>query len=205
MANILLAGQLEKSRQFIEEYIGNNGFKEFEIEYYSEKIKIEDARAIKKTLSLKISGSKLFVLSGDFTEECQNALLKTLEESNENIHFIFCVEREDALLSTIHSRCKVVLLQQDQVVDDEVCILIEKISNANGIAWEEIDALAIHAKENGMATLLPALRRLMLSEIDNREKIHRYYNYTKKLFPQTTLSSINNINEKIVIETVFAS
>lgn len=42
----------------------------------------------------------------DFQPEAANALLKTLEEPRENVHFILTSERADSLLPTIRSRCQ---------------------------------------------------------------------------------------------------
>ena len=52
--------------------------------------------------------------------EAQNALLKTLEEPPEYLHFIFTVDHPSNLLQTILSRSKTDLLNEYEVADDSV-------------------------------------------------------------------------------------
>ena len=203
MANTILTGNSDQFLGYIEDYIQKHRLKPYEIEYFQEKIKIEDARHIKKTLSFRAQGQRLFVLSGEFTDECQNALLKTLEESSEGVHFIFCVDREDALLATILSRCTLIKLSSNEITNEKISNLIIEIQQRRDNSWNEIDALSTYVKENGMNALLPVMRQLILKSLTNGSELAYYYSYCKRLYPQMQLSSSNNINEKIILESVF--
>ncbi len=80
-----------------------------------EKLGIGEARKIKDFLSLKPYQGKsqavVILAAEDLTDPAQNALLKTLEEPNENVTIILGVSSEDQLLPTIVSRCTVSNLQ----------------------------------------------------------------------------------------------
>ena len=67
------------------------------------------------------SGTKVFVIeeAERMNEAAQNALLKTLEEPHPDTMFVLISDREDEVLETIRSRCRVVRLEplsQDSVV-----------------------------------------------------------------------------------------
>ena len=74
--------------------------------------KIDDARSLNSFLKLSVS-EKLFLITRDFqnaTEECANAMLKSLEEPQSNVSFAIHSTNENTLLPTIKSRCKIIRL-----------------------------------------------------------------------------------------------
>ena len=74
-------------------------------------IKIEQVRELQKELSRTPHFGKMKVAIIDdadrLTTSAQNALLKTLEESNENIVIILVCHNQEKILATIKSRCMV--------------------------------------------------------------------------------------------------
>ncbi|OGE71719.1 hypothetical protein A2617_02130 [Candidatus Daviesbacteria bacterium RIFOXYD1_FULL_41_10] len=76
-----------------------------------EKLGISEVRHIQEFLSLKPYQGKaqaVVILTAEkLTEPAQNALLKTLEEPNENVTILLGVSAEDQLLPTILSRCSI--------------------------------------------------------------------------------------------------
>lgn len=82
----------------------------WELEVPGKGIKISRLRTWLKMsyLSGKTDESMVFLIRGadNLSEECQNILLKPLEEAGENILFVLQVKSESRLLPTIMSRCR---------------------------------------------------------------------------------------------------
>jgi len=201
MNNIILIGDRFVTDKYIENYLKENQFTSFEIEYFNNEIKIEDARNIKKKLYYKVTTKKLLVFSGKLTLEAQNSLLKNIEEAAENVYFIFSTSNEDNLLPTIRSRCSVVRLDSKFVLDKEMSKIISSISNEKG-NWKDIDMLTSFLEEYPFEYLVPTLRIMLLENIKNENALD-YFTYCKKALSYVNLAKYNNVNKKILIESVF--
>lgn len=86
--------------------------------------KIEDARNFNSFLKLSIPQKTAIVINNfqNSTEECANAVLKKIEEPQENLIFIIHTKNENSILSTIRSRCQIVRLtpkQAEKIYDTE--------------------------------------------------------------------------------------
>lgn len=200
MARIIVVGSFPASQKYVDSFIDERKLKSYEVEKFEGKIKIEDARKIVKSLSLKIQGQKLITLTGELTPESQNALLKCIEEAGENVHFIFCVASYDHLLPTIQSRCTAIKLDRGFEVDQKLLEYVVSLKVKN--SWDQIDLVADYIKENGIEPLVPVLRQLFLESKSYEEKVS-YYNYCKKLLPSIPLSNLNNVNSRLIVETIF--
>jgi len=78
--------------------------------------KIEDARKLNAFTKLTLS-EKTAILIKDFqnaTEEAVNSLLKNLEEPQDNLIYILHAKSENALLSTIISRCQLIYAKRGE-------------------------------------------------------------------------------------------
>lgn len=86
--------------------MGNPDFHAYRVESFD----IASARALRERAMEKPFGDKkIFLISAErFTPEAQNALLKTLEEPNENMHFFILLREQDLLLPTLLSRMQLV-------------------------------------------------------------------------------------------------
>ena len=202
MASTILIGSLKDINLHVDAYIEANNFLSYETMSFDEKIKIEDARAIRHELSFVVNTKKLFILRNEVTLEAQNALLKTLEEIGENVHFIFCVEFADQLLPTIHSRSRIVHV--DSLYDAENKfrnILVSKVDGTDSTYFFENLTGAID-KENIFA-FLEGLRSLILDPQVSFEHKKLYFQYCKKTLKLSNLSNVNNVNERIVLENIF--
>lgn len=87
----------------------------FEIEPQNKEVSIDQIREIKTQISYSFPQPRLFILHQFDTAsyQAQNALLKTLEEHSENVHFILVVKTLYDILPTITSRCKVVDVKEE--------------------------------------------------------------------------------------------
>lgn len=203
MTNLIIVGTESQSQLYVENYIAENNFTPYEVERFFEKIKIEDSRNIKKALFLKVKKQKLFVFFSGLTIEAQNALLKSIEESDENIHFIFCIQKEDELLPTIRSRCSITNLSNNSEIDRSLCDLVEKIANEKDNSWADVDLLISSVSELDMEILLPNLRFLLLDAVEKKKKVANYYIFCRRFLGLLPLSQNNNVNQKVILEKVF--
>lgn len=201
MNNLFLVGDRVNSQLFIDNYIKENKFETYEVRLFEEKIKIEQARQIKRTLSFRQTGKLLFVFFEEITLEAQNALLKSIEEHQENVFFIFCAEKEMMLLETIRSRCLVKKLFFETQIDASLQKLTETLFEKS--TWREIDLLLEYLHDKPVELLIPVVRRLLLDNIEDRQKTRGYYNFCKKITRLLPLVEINNVNKKVIIENAF--
>jgi len=83
------------------------------LEYHIQKI--DDARQLNSFLKLS-SSQRILIFVKNFqnaTEECSNAMLKNLEEPQDNIIFALHARSENGVLPTIISRCKIIRLHKN--------------------------------------------------------------------------------------------
>ena len=109
-------------------------------------IKIDHIRQILLELGRhSLEQGKRVVLIEDFDTvmpQAQNALLKSIEEADENDYFILTASQENAVLTTIRSRCRIVRLCP--LTDSQVADLLVK----RGISHQEAEMIAVNAEGN---------------------------------------------------------
>lgn len=122
---------------------------------------------------------KVFIIeeSERMNPPAQNALLKTLEEPQEDTIFILLSDREEELLETIHSRCRVVrleavpeervaeLLVQDGVSEEEA-LLAARLSDGD---LERARTLAMSQDAKQRRSLWSSIPARLLSPVDSLE------------------------------------
>lgn len=100
-------------------------------------VKIAELRSWLKTNSLSIKKGELvlFRVNGadNLSEQCQNVLLKPLEESRKEVLFVLTVKSEYGLLPTVVSRCRVIKLKGVDAGED---LGYEEIWNEVVKAWK---------------------------------------------------------------------
>lgn len=99
----------------------------------NEKLGVEQSKQIREFLSIKpysAKGRVVFILHADnLSLDAQNALLKTLEEPPLYATIVLAVENEQRLLPTIHSRCQMIYLDENENGDRQTTKSINKESN----------------------------------------------------------------------------
>ena len=88
--------------------------------------KIDEARNLIAFLNFTVPEKTLIVIKNfqNATEECSNALLKSIEEPQENIIFAIQTTNENTVLPTIRSRCRLIstkpenYLSENQDIED---------------------------------------------------------------------------------------
>lgn len=201
MNNLFLIGDAASTAKYIDGYITDNKFTPLEVEYLDDTIKIEDARRIKRTLGFKVKTKKLFVLNGDITIEAQNSLLKNIEEADMHTYFIFTSNNEETLLETVRSRCLLIKVGSKIIVDNALKDLLREICVSSG-DWRMIDLTVNFMEDHDFEDLIFTLRTLLLENIGNESSLN-YFNYCKKTLPLLSLVQKNNVNRRIVMESIF--
>src|SRR3989344_2419149 len=192
MASFLIVGDKTKRDEYIDSFIRNESFKDYEIENYEETILIDDAKKIVRSLSLKITGKKLIALRGEITIEAQNSLLKNLEELSDNCTIFVCVDSKDDVLPTIQSRSFIVNLDYSNTeINLDVCSFIISYTRGKIGIWELIDKLE-ESKiiSEGVNNLLIQLRYILVDPLNS--KTQKYYLYCKKLLSLSLLLQKKN-------------
>lgn len=203
MNNLLLVGSADTISKYIEEYIEKYKFLSYEIEKYGEILKVEDARSIKKSLSYNVRGKRLFIITGEMTTGSQNALLKSIEEAEDNVFFIIGVDQVDDVLPTILSRCKKINCGEVVLgpVSDSHKTLMELVEEAAASHpdWSCVEKISEALEGNGLQELLMVLRTALLSNNSNQ----LYFSYCKRLLEVLPLVEKNNVNQKMALESIF--
>lgn len=168
-----------------------------------EELSIEEVRQLRKELPYKTNSPVLFVLR-DFDRasiEAQNALLKALEEKQDEQHFILTAQTQEKILPTIRSRAKIIRLdlQSEVTIRKEIMTLLSSLPKAKDTSFL--------ADEN-ITGLKKADALLLIDEV-----IH-YYRRELAIQPQTApevlkkclhlkgLISTNNIHVQLAIDNL---
>lgn len=110
MPGIILTGSESLRDSYIQNIIQEHSIETYNQHVFTETFKISHARSVKQMLATMYTPAQSYVVAikNGITIEAQNALLKLLEELEENVFMVFSVQQRDELLPTIVSRCKVV-------------------------------------------------------------------------------------------------
>lgn len=203
MASFLIVGDKINRDEYIDTYIKDNSFKEYEVENYEDKILIDNAKRIVRSLSLKITGKKLILFKGEITIEAQNSLLKNLEELSGDCTIFICVNSRDDVLPTIQSRSFLVNLNHPTAGTNlDVCLAIISYAEEKIGIWELIDRLEeSEIISEGVNNLLTQLRYIII-ELSSPQT-SKYYLYCKRILSLSSLFQKNNIQSRIFLEKVF--
>lgn len=174
-------------------------------------IGIEDVKGLQKDMVFKPFGDgvqiAIILESEKLTQQAQNSLLKTLEESEDNSIYILCVNNEKNLLQTILSRAKPIyikgvskskeestdilekdLLEQFQTIERVSKSKTESIELINSIENIYKKKLEIEIK-NGNIDSSMDLKRTLEQIAQSRKKIDS--NCNKKLVLEALIVSLN--------------
>lgn len=190
--------------------------KDTNVKQNSQSIGIEDIKQMQKKLFLKPikSKTKAVILEDShlLTTEAQNALLKVLEEPPEHTIIVLATDTKDVLLPTILSRCKIIVLEEEQLaLSEEETIdyqtflarlpqmtIGERLKKAEGLAKDKDKALAWIAK------LTLVARTKLLKEYDHPEG-QTTLHLLQELQKLHTLLKTTNVNPRFAIEKTLLS
>lgn len=123
------------------------------IEFEAEKI--ENIRDMKHFTGLAAKEETYIYLpnTDKASEAAQNALLKSLEEPQQNITFVLSAENEYAVLETIRSRCEVIRVK-NAVPDEDKNFFQEFINSSVGEKFTKISSIKKREEAVEMLTKL---------------------------------------------------
>lgn len=208
MKSFVLIGSLEEKDKFVKNFIQENNILSYNIHEYKEKLKISEARAIKKTLGTSIApgAMRLFLISEEPNVEAQAALLKTIEELPDDSAFIFVSARE--LLPTIVSRSSVYNLGEIKFIEDVKLMgiiqnLIDDFSSGENLNTLLLFTDVIFSDQDfKFENLVIALRAVLLKFVNegNFKKAYLVLKILKDVSFMLPLVNKNNLNKKLVLE-----
>lgn len=113
-APLLIVGKsAETKEEMIKETIGQNPkILPSEVNIYREEVRIEEARQILEEVSVLPVYRHIVVFAAGLNDAAQNALLKSVEEDRHTA-YVFFAEKEEDVLMTIRSRCRILRLNPD--------------------------------------------------------------------------------------------
>ena len=207
---IIVSDNQEYQKNFLANFLENENIPKINIQnIISEKaFSITDVRNIKKTIFLKtFNSNKKAVIIYNFnlaSKEAQNSMLKILEEPPADTQIILLSENEN-LLPTIISRCKIIKLHQNQLIDKEILpqfkILLQKNRGEKFYFAQEISK-----DKKTLLDWINNLSRILTAEIRNKEdkeKLKEYYSLLKQLNTSYYQIYNSNISSRFVIENLF--
>lgn len=206
MKNYLVLGDRQEREKFISNIIRSEKIAEYSVFYFTNEIKIEQAKQIRKILSKRYSEKTLLVLASINTV-AQNALLKSIEEVSENVSIIISVDDLSGILDTIKSRLFLIELGQNKEFDgigfeallsENISTKFQFIDNFLTISTESIPIDTINSFVNGY-------RKSFFNNLSklNKTQIKHHLHVFKKLLLVVNLIKSNNVNLRFALESVF--
>lgn len=202
---LLISRNQKKTDDFIEHFIKENDINSswiFTIRPVTRELSIDQIRALKRELAISTNKKRLIIIYGlDISgAEVQNALLKTLEEKQENNQFIFIVSHGFSVLPTIQSRSKTIVLNKTEVVVSETTgELMNRVKEENEYQFLLHPLVGAASREDTLAFLdeiLEYSRRQLLKMPGAAVKT------IKKILRLRELIINNNINVQLAVDNL---
>lgn len=161
--------------QFEEKYLSDQGWMDklrAKLDLSVDKVGVKELREWLKCLQWSEKGDGLNVYwiraVQELSVEGQNTLLKSLEEIGENQLLVMTVDRQESLLATITSRCRVIKVNDES----EKEVMEEKVWREMVAGWKgdwsdmlaQSDKWADEDKEKLMERIINKLRQLLRQE-----------------------------------------
>lgn len=201
----VLQGSESLRDKYISQFVSTLKIPTYLIEKY-EQLKIADVRVLQKSLSTKLpAGTHRLLILLSPTLEAQNAILKTLEELEDQNFIFFCVSSKDDLLPTILSRAKLISFENSATFSLEKPLKeVLHAKNTEGIkkSLEFISSLGESVESQTLQDLLLSARSLMVGA-ENIQDTLLYFQFLKALNKNLFLTTSYNVQKKIYIENVF--
>lgn len=200
MLPILLVSKEEKlTKKYIEEFIRKYIYKSYEVFSFEPSpniITIEQIHEI-SNLFKRVSEKKLVIVYSfnSARMESQNAFLKTLEEKTENTQFILVVSDETAVLSTILSRCKVVILKNSKPRKE-----IKDENSPEKLSYKQLLEKYSEMNKEKALKLCDEWLYFYHSQIVNSTQVEQSGKISKEIMKVRNLIEKNNLNAQMAID-----
>lgn len=217
---LIIHNDLRKAIDFVKEFCVNHGVSQIDQTSIqpkdsAESIGISEIREVTQTLLLKpFNGQKKAVIIPNaelLTVEAQNALLKSLEEPPKHTYILLLSNRQDALLTTITSRCTVRFIQREvHTMDDNKKLAYQEIlatfhSWGIGKRLKEAETLAKDKQQaiTWIEDITSVARDVMLEKLKRKELFIEERFVLAKLYETHKLLKTTNVNLRLALEQLF--
>lgn len=211
MQCFIIEGEKPLRDEFILSFKRAQNIKSYNLIEFDDVLLISQARLIKSTIAARLSKKekRLILISIVPTIEAQNALLKTIEEIEDDTFLIFSLPTKNLLLETVTSRCfvrtfgnlKGIEQIQESLIDALVSAVLDKDSVKIALL---IEKLISKNEKDLLAQLILGFREFLLSENENAthsvEKVKILVCVLKNLLIFHPLSNKNNLNVRLILE-----
>ncbi len=202
---LLVSRNQKKIDSFIEGFIKENHINSswiFTIRPVVRELAIDQIRSLKRELAIGTNKKRLIIfyaldISG---HEVQNALLKTLEEKQENNQFVFIVSHGSSVLPTIQSRSKIITLDTPSIsVSNTTEELLQSLREKDTYKFMFHPAAATNSREDALILF---------------DEIVQYYRNQLSSTPESSVKTIkktlrlrellinNNINVQLAVDNL---
>ncbi len=196
---LITGGGVEDRQNAVLKYQNSHNFT---LDGQTQSITIEQVRQFQKQLTLsKEEGSVAFILEAqNLTLPAQHALLKTIEEPQDNLQLILTADRTSSLLPTIISRCRIsqlipTLPQADPTTDQHIRQLLNTVVTSN---WGQLINLAQKLSQNQSQTTLLQILNLLRKSLPQHSNSKRLQAIRLTQYCINDLS--NNVNSLLALE-----
>ncbi len=215
MQSILLISQDKKNaNDYITKFCGKEKIDTIDttLNSFEKAIGIEDVRNIRKSIFLKPfkSKTKAIIIEAyeGITTESQNALLKILEEPPNNTIIIVVISKQDIVLPTILSRCKIVELKEEKsdFSDNDTSKLNDYFNILlNGEVGDKLKLAQDIAKNKEADAELEKITVFVRKKLIENYNDPKYLNFLKQLQKTYSIIKSTNVNQRIALENLFLS
>lgn len=203
---LLISNNDNKVNKFVDDFIQKNKYLAhliFKLYPSKSEFIIDQVKTLRKSVGQNVGAKRLFILF-DFNKasiEAQNALLKTLEEYTGYNQFILVSSNQDAIVETIRSRAKTILLDQDKLdlsVKKEVVDLFNKLLKENSYSFLA-DQFIIGLSREEAIDFLDQIVLYLRSQLTRKESVLAA-KIIKKAFEIKPLLQNNNLHVQLGID-----
>ena len=210
MQCFIIEGSKQARDAHILEFITLHSIKNYYTIKFEEKMLIAMVRQLIKTLSSRLpkNEKRLVLIDAQPTLEAQNALLKHLEEINNDTFLFFCISSKDLLLPTIISRCSIITVDSTMLKSDIDEVVLRRFisavqSNQDAEALILAEMLPDIKSPKMFAELIMGLREHLIKKIYENSFDHtgkKMVQVLKAMTEMYPLISKNNVNLRLAIE-----
>lgn len=207
MQSLIIVGPNQKIKEKALEICGENKISEVDVSTlgFEKQIGIEDIRNLQRGIFLKpLKGDKKAVILEAYlgiTNDAQNSFLKTLEEPPESTIIMVLVNSIDFLLPTVISRCKIISVEKNPTLENELKDKYKKILQS--VNADKTGNGMIVAQDYGKnkEEALKLLKNLIVVAHEDLNKENA--KVLKKLQKTYTLIKTTNTSVRLALENLF--
>lgn len=205
---ILISSHSDKQEEYIKKLITEekiSPYYVYRITPVKTELSIEQIRDVRKMIAESTGKIRLFIFEAFDTasSEAQNALLKSLEETTEHNMYILVVKQLEAVISTIQSRSKIIVLdnpaEKTGETDSEIQIFLEEIKVSKDYSFLG-NKLIRDLNKTESRIFLEKLLRVIKKDFSSGDE--KSYLVSRKLMNLNSLLESNNLNPILTVDNL---